>query len=206
MEPELEETVDEGGDDEPVEEPTESVENEAPDDSGDDIGGEEVLADVGVDSDIDTSPFGDSPNASDEPGEGSDTPEGDDTLDEDGDLDMEGGGLAQSINDGSARLAVIGLEDEDEKERLQEEFQEVFKEFKLGYYAEETLQEYVLTQDEDVPPVWGLIGAMVMCTTMVIIRRPDGDEVLDSIKERIPVPGSITGEEDNSENQKQIED
>lgn len=173
----------------------EAVEHED-DDSTDpsELDGEEELADL----DIETNVFGDSEEESavdvddvDEDPLSESFGEDDDheapDIGADADDDHTGGALASSINDGCARLAVVGLEEGEQKDDLNEEFQEVFSEFRLGYYAEATLEEYVFTDDiEEVPPVWGLLGAAVVCTVLVVVRRPDGDELLDGVGLQMP--------------------
>jgi hypothetical protein len=91
--------------------------------------------------------------------------------------------LKTSINEGAARLAVVGLdEDEHDKDGLEDEFTEVFTAFRLGHFGAHTADEYILSGDDDIDPVWGLLGAMLLCSTVVMVRRPDSDEITDSIK------------------------
>lgn len=102
-------------------------------------------------------------------------------------------GVAGDINNGAARLAVVGLPDEWEdangeeqtKDGLQTEFEEVFEAFRLGHYGSEVVEEYLLVETDDIHPVWGLVGAMLICAAVVIYRRPDGDQVVDSTKNRL---------------------
>lgn len=101
-------------------------------------------------------------------------------------------GLAANINRGCARLAVVGLDDEWErngkthkKQALQTEFEEVFSAFRLGHYASITVEEYLLIEQDDIHPVWGLVGAMLICAAVVVYRRPDGDQMVDATKVKL---------------------
>lgn len=102
------------------------------------------------------------------------------------------GAIAETINNGAARLAVVGLDDEFEvngkpktKDDLRGEFVEVFEDFRLGHYSAEVAQEYLLIDDEEISPVWGLTASMLLCTVMVIMLRPDGDELVGRVKTRV---------------------
>jgi hypothetical protein len=107
--------------------------------------------------------------------------------------------LANSINQGVARAAVIGLDDEWEtdsgsmtKDELQTEFEETFEAFRLGHYASEVAEEYLLVE-EDIHPAWGLLGASLVCAAVIVYRRPDGDEFVQEAKNRLgSIPGEIT--------------
>lgn len=93
-----------------------------------------------------------------------------------GDLDDRGGQLEVAINDGAARLAVVGLEESDE---LEEEFQKVFEAFRLGFLGTRFAEEYILLgDDEAIDPAWGLLGSMLCCVAVTLWMRPDGDEQL----------------------------
>lgn len=105
--------------------------------------------------------------------------------------------MESSINDGAARLAVVGLTDEDfedsplTKESLEEEFAETFAAFRLGYFGQQVVDEYVLAPaDGDVSPAWGLFGAVLIAGAMMVWLRPDGDEAVAKARE---VVGNITG-------------
>lgn len=125
--------------------------------------------------------------------------EGFDTSDEEDDdeppevADTRSTGLAKDINRGCSRLAVIGLDDEWEtqdgtvqkKEDLRKEFQETFEAFRLGHYSERVIEEYLLIDKDDIHPVWGLVGAMLICAAVVVYRRPDGDQIIESGKTRL---------------------
>jgi len=99
-------------------------------------------------------------------------------------------GLAADINRGVARAGVIGLEDtwetpsgqEKTKDELRQEFEETFEAFRLGHYASICAEEYLLTDAEDISPVWGLIGASLICSAVIVYRRPDGDQVVEKAK------------------------
>lgn len=100
-------------------------------------------------------------------------------------LDAATGGLSSAMNEGAARLAVVGLED-DEKEELEQEFTEVFGAFRLGHYAGRCAEEYVLSDtDEEVDPAWGLLGSVLVCSAVVMWMRPDGDEQIEQLKQAL---------------------
>ena len=116
-----------------------------------------------------------------------DEEDGGDVLDG---LDERGEAAENAINEGMARLAVVGLED-DEREDLLDEFEEVFKAFRLGYFGSRFLEEYVFApEDDEVDPTWGLVGAMLCCVAFTVWMRPDGDELVGDAKEAI---GNIAG-------------
>lgn len=102
-------------------------------------------------------------------------------------------GLAADINRGAARAGVIGLDDEWEtpsgetrtKDELRTEFEETFEAFRLGHYGSEVIEEYLLVETDDIHPVWGLVGAMLICAAVIVFRRPDGDQLIDSTKMKI---------------------
>lgn len=107
---------------------------------------------------------------------------------EEGAPDLAGGsgdGLADTINSGFARLSVVGLEDHHGKDDLREEFKEVFQEFKLGNYGEQVCQEYLFIEDDDIDPIWGFAGALVICLAFVVYMRPDGDDIMDSVMSKL---------------------
>jgi hypothetical protein len=93
--------------------------------------------------------------------------------------------LEQTINEGAARLAVVGLDDDDEADDLEEEFQEVFQTFRLGHFGARTIDEYILIDDEDVSPAWGLAATIAACTAFTLWMRPDGEDQLKRAKEAI---------------------
>lgn len=100
--------------------------------------------------------------------------------------------LEAAINEGVARMGVIGLTDGDfedssmDRESLQTELSETFAAFRLGYFGSECINKYVLEPaDGDVSPVWGLAGSMLMAAGMIVWMRPDGDEKLAQIREKI---------------------
>lgn len=99
-------------------------------------------------------------------------------------------GLAGDINAGVARAAVIGLEDEwttpsgveKSKTDLQTEFQETFEAFRLGHYGAIVAEEYLLMEADDIHPVWGLVGAMLLCSAVIVYKRPDGEQIIEKTK------------------------
>lgn len=122
---------------------------------------------------------------SDAEGDGSD--ESDDADDDDvlDALDARGESMETAINEGVARLAVVGLDD-DERGDLEDEFTEVFEAFRLGYFGSRFAEEYVFAaDDEEVDPTWGLVGAMLVCTAFTVWMRPDGDELVGRAREAV---------------------
>lgn len=125
----------------------------------------------------------------DEPGEESIGPVGE-KADEALGLTDESSNVEAAINEGAARLAVVGLDpeyklepDEDltESDCLEAEFHDVFSAFRLGYFGAGVLDEYVFTEDDTVDPAWGLLGAMLCATAFTIWLRPDGDELVTDL-------------------------
>lgn len=133
----------------------------------------------GQESVDDDDPFGDVGD------DWSETPGADEGAEEEG----EEHSFAGVINSGFARMAVIGLEDETKKKSLKGEFEEVFAEFQLGHYGNELMHEYVLHGEDDIDPIWGFCGAMVMCLGLVVYMRPDGDEMIADAMERVNLGG-----------------
>lgn len=99
----------------------------------------------------------------------------------------------EPINAGAARLAVVGIEDDDQQDSLNDEFEEVFEEFQLGHYGSETMHEYVLTDADDIDPIWGLCGSMLLCTAIVVWMRPDGDELIADARENLATMRGTAG-------------
>lgn len=109
-----------------------------------------------------------------------------------GGLDGNQAAMEDAINEGAARLAVVGLGAEDfedsslDKDGLEEEFAETFEAFRLGYFGSQSIDKYVLTPaDGDVSPAWGLAGAMLMAAAMAFWMRPDGDEKVQQMREAV---------------------
>lgn len=99
--------------------------------------------------------------------------------------------VPSNINAGAARLSVLGLPDEFEhygetqtKDELREEFEEVFETFKLGAYGEEVAEEYLLMDVDEVDPLTGFTVSLIACSTIVLMSRPDSDEILSKVKRR----------------------
>lgn len=119
--------------------------------------------------------------------------DGDEPDDDGGSFSNQTPSLATDINRGAARLACIGLDEEWEtesgetqsKDDLQDEFQETFEAFRLGHYAGITIEEYLMVEADDIHPVWGLVGAMLICAAVVVYRRPDGDQLIDDGKAKL---------------------
>jgi len=94
--------------------------------------------------------------------------------------------LDDTIVNGAARLAVVGLPDSFEaggrvqsKQSLRTEFEEVFEEFRLGHYGSQAAQEYLFV-DEDIDPLWGFAASALACAAIVYWMRPDSDELLSN--------------------------
>lgn len=98
-----------------------------------------------------------------------------------GQPDLADSGVAVAINEGAARLAVVGLEDP-EKSDLEEEFTEVFEAFGLGKNGARFADEYLMIDDgEQVDPAWALASTAMACAIFAIYMRPDRDEQLDKL-------------------------
>lgn len=90
------------------------------------------------------------------------------------------------IIEGFARLAVINIEPKTEQSQLQDEFEEVFEAFRLGHFGREVIYEYIIIDDQqDIDPIWGFFGSMLMCSVVVMWMRPDSDEIVGNGKETI---------------------
>lgn len=109
-------------------------------------------------------------------------------------LDDETSNVETFINEGAARLAVVGLDreyklDKDEEiaesECLEAEFYEVFETFRLGHFGAGFLDTYIFVDDEPVDPAWGLLGAVLCGCAFTIWMRPDGDEIIDDAKDAL---------------------
>jgi hypothetical protein len=119
-----------------------------------------------------------------------------DDVDEDeepvaGGLEGNAEAMEDAINDGAARLACIGLQDDDLDDDmatgdLEAEFVETFEAFRLGYYGSRVVDEYLLAPDEDeVNPAWGLAGSVLMALAMAVWLRPDGADKVRAVRESI---------------------
>lgn len=120
-----------------------------------------------------------------------------DGVDDAADSDEDDGGsnrepntsLAENINRGFSRAAVIGLDetwetedgDEKNKEDLRKEFEETFEMFRLGHYGSICAEEY-LNMEDDIHPAWGLLGASLICSAVIVYKRPDGEDLLETSK------------------------
>lgn len=103
--------------------------------------------------------------------------------------------IAEVINEGAARLAVVGLRDEyvldgqvKTKEDFEAEFADVFEKFRLGNFGSEVAQEYLFV-DETVDPLWGFAASLMVCSAVVVWMRPDGDELVDKLRNVGPSGG-----------------
>jgi hypothetical protein len=100
--------------------------------------------------------------------------------------------METAINEGAARFACVGLQEEDfaesdlDKDSLEEEFCQTFEAFRLGYFGSRALDQYILTpDDEEIDPAWGLLGSAILAAAMALWMRPDGDEQMDRIQEKL---------------------
>jgi hypothetical protein len=130
-------------------------------------------------------------------GEGIQADDDQDDVDEDEEEPVADGlegnaeAMEDAINDGAARLACIGLQDDDLDDDmatgdLEAEFVETFEAFRLGYYGSRVVDEYLLAPDEDeVNPAWGLAGSALMALAMAVWLRPDGAEKVRAARESI---------------------
>lgn len=85
---------------------------------------------------------------------------------------------ADKLDNLAAKIAVRGLEDDDEKEEIQGELEEIFDLIGLGNSWVDFLEEYILQDmDEDVDPATRAFGTTVVALMLVIYYRPDGDEI-----------------------------
>lgn len=168
MEPRID-IPDESEESDEPDESTESVEREEPAEreepdvaeveiGDDDLGGEDLFSDV-----EDATSSGDESEETEPLGE----------------LDAGQDGMATTINEGAARLAVVGLDDE-EREEIEDEMLDVFAAFRLGHFGSRALEEYVLTGDEEIDPAWGLLGSALCCAAVALWMRPDSDEQIEA--------------------------
>jgi len=124
----------------------------------------------------------------------SDEVEEDDEEDGSGGAVDAGGDMASSINSGVASLGVIGIEDEETQESLRDDFERTAEDFRLGYYAEECVQEYFLSDDvDDISPVWGLVFASLVCAAVFALQRPDTEELGGKVSDAIDGIGEGLG-------------
>lgn len=106
-----------------------------------------------------------------------------------------GDALADVINEGAARLAVVGLSEEDFENdgspgELEDEFCEVFAAFRLGYFGQEAVEKHVLAPSEgEIEPVWGLLGSAALAAAVALSMRPDGSEQLSDMAETLNLDG-----------------
>ena len=194
-----EDMADEGGPEgDDMAEPVDDAADESgPDEVEVDLESDEIGGDLftGVPDDGDgggsTPDVGGGTGVPDSGGGGGGTSDGDES--DDGMADSVG----ESINDGAARLAVVGLSADDfDDDRgpsdLEAEFREVFEAFSLGAYGQRCLDEYVLADDEEeVDPAWGLLGSTLMAASLVIYLRPDGSEQVADLREQIGDLGGL---------------
>lgn len=106
-----------------------------------------------------------------------------------------GDALAEVINEGAARLAVVGLSEEDFEDDgspgdLEDELCEVFGAFRLGYFGQDAVEKHVLAPSEgEIEPVWGLLGSAALAAAVALSMRPDGSEQLSDMAETLNLDG-----------------
>lgn len=118
--------------------------------------------------------------------DGDEGDDGDDSQSGLADLDGAAGQLEEAFNEGAAELATVQLPEDADRDDLRGEFVGVFQAFRLGHFASKAVDEYVLVSDgEEVDPLWGFFGAMLLCTAFVIWMRPDGGEKVEALKDAV---------------------
>lgn len=135
--------------------------------------GDDVLDDEDIEMGFDGVEDGTGIDEPDEPDESSSSSDGD------------GPSFESAINSGLGRAAVYGLPDDEEKERLNEEFTEIAEAFHVGYFGEQVAEEYLARDIEDVPPELGLAAASIAFAAVVIHRRPDGEMLVQKARWRV---------------------
>jgi hypothetical protein len=101
------------------------------------------------------------------------------------DGETPGESLQATINDGASRLAVVGLDDNEEKENLQGEMRDVFEAFRLGTYGSLFADEYLFVDQDAVDPAWALLGSAVACAGVALMMRPDSGEQVAKMQSAI---------------------
>ncbi|MBZ6496013.1 acyl-CoA dehydrogenase [Natrinema longum] len=97
--------------------------------------------------------------------------------------------LQSHIEDGAAKLAVLGLEDDDQA-ALEDDLRDVFSAFRLGYYGAEFANEYIFVDgDGEVDPAWALLGSSLACAAVAVMMRPDSDDQIARLKDAVNFNG-----------------
>jgi hypothetical protein len=96
--------------------------------------------------------------------------------------------IETAINEGAARLAVVGLDDTEQGE-LQAEMEDVFGAFRLGHFGANAAEQHVFSEGENIDPVWGFLGASLVCGAFALHMRPDGEEQLANIRGALGLTG-----------------
>ena len=108
---------------------------------------------------------------------------------------VSGDALADVINEGAARLAVVGLPEDDfesdgSPSELEGEFCGVFAAFRLGHFRQEAVEKHVLAPSEaEIEPVWGLLGSAALAAAVALSMRPDGSDQLSDMAETLNLDG-----------------
>jgi hypothetical protein len=99
--------------------------------------------------------------------------------------------LGDTINDGAARLAVVGLSEGDfdgdgSPDALEDELREVFEAFRLGHFGSQAAEKHILSPgDSEIDPVWGLLGSLLLAGAITLMMRPDGSEKMGEFRETV---------------------
>lgn len=101
--------------------------------------------------------------------------------------------LENALNEGAARAAVVGLDD-DEQANLEEEMAEVFESFRLGYFGAQAAETHILSESEDIDPFWGFVGAALVSGAFALHMRPDSEEQLSNIRHALGIEGKQRGD------------
>jgi len=122
-------------------------------------------------------------DSSSDSGSGSSSP----SPDPSGAGSLDSGALGDAVTDGMARLAVVNWPDDADQsaDEMEDEFSEVFEAFQMDVFAEQSAEEYLFADAGEIDPLWGLCGSMVMACAFVLIMRPDGEEKMSEIAEKI---------------------
>lgn len=177
-------------DDVEQDDPPTDVDEATVDLTDDDLGGGDLFDSVDDVEDDDQDGASDSSSSSG--GDGDGDGDSDDAIGGLADLEGASAEMEEAINEGMARLGVIGLTEEDfdesnlSREDLQEEFEQTFSAFRLGHFGAQAVEEYILQPaDGEVSPIWGFLGAAMMAGAMMVWMRPDGDEKVEAGREAI---------------------
>lgn len=106
--------------------------------------------------------------------------------------------IANRANATVAKLGVFGLDENEQKDDLHDEFLELAETVQFGTFTEKTVHKH-FSEDLDIDPVWGMVGASLILASAVVLKRPDVDT--EEIKEKagsLPIPGFGGDDDDDS--------